>query len=69
MNEDVLSSFHELNRVSNEMRLISINARIEASKASDVEGRKFSVIAEEMSNSVNKINTSLEELRKKLEEA
>lgn len=47
------------------MRLISINARIEASKSGE-DGKKFSVIAEEMSNAVKKLNASLYDLKKNI---
>ena len=65
MQERVLTIFEDLDKVNNEMRLISINARIEASKSAE-DGKKFSVIAEEMSNAVKKLNTSLDDLKKNL---
>lgn len=65
MQESVLTVYNELDKVSNEMRLISINARIEASKSGE-DGKKFSVIAEEMSNAVKKLNASLYDLKKNI---
>ncbi len=67
MDKRLFDNFDELNKINNELRLISINARIEASKASE-EGRKFSVIAEEMSNTVKKLNASINSLENNLKE-
>lgn len=61
--ENLDEIYAEIYKINNELRLIGINARIEASKASKEDGRRFSIIAEEMSKSSNKLNGSLDMLQ------
>ncbi len=67
-NGKIKSVQNQLGDISQEISFISLNAHIEASKATGEANRRFSVVSQEMTKVSRKLEDTLKELNRLFEE-